>query len=164
MKTIFLCGFMGCGKSTIGRLLAKKLGRNFIDLDDHIEKTQGKSISEIFQSDGEEFFRRLETDSLKTLGKSGAVIATGGGALLSEQNARIAAENGVTVFIDVPFDIFYQRIKNDKSRPIAFNSTKEQLKERYDARRPLYRKNSSLIVSGDTTPLETAAKIAQMLI
>ena len=82
MRPIYLCGFMGCGKSTVGRRLASSLKCSFTDMDSYIEKEEGRSIREIFETDGEEYFRNLETETIKKLGNKKGVIATGGGALL----------------------------------------------------------------------------------
>lgn len=159
MKTIFLCGFMGCGKSTVGSLLAKKAGRAFVDMDTYIEKREGMSIPEIFEKKGEEYFRAAEKEALRELGESSAVVATGGGALLSDENAEIARTSGVVFYIDTPFDICYERIKDDSNRPIAFNSTRQQLLDRFEYRKPLYIKNSDHTADGSKTPIEIAAEI-----
>ncbi|WP_124100857.1 shikimate kinase [Ruminococcus sp. Marseille-P6503] len=163
-KTVYLCGFMGCGKSTIGRLLAKRLGTGFTDLDTYIEKKEGLRIPEIFEKYGEDHFRAAETEALEELGAAGGVVATGGGALLSDANAQTAANNGTAIFIDTPFEICYGRIKGDKNRPIAYNSTKEQLLERFEYRRPLYMKNSRAAVDGSGTPLGIVEQIMKNLI
>ena len=157
MKPIFLCGFMGCGKSTVGRRLASALKCSFIDMDDYIEKKEGRSISEIFETDGEEYFRNLETETIKNFGNKKGVIATGGGALLREENGRAAKKFGIPVFIDTRFSICYNRIKGDKNRPLAFNSTREELKRLYDKRKGLYIKNS-LITVGGGVPVYTVVK------
>lgn len=151
MKPIFLCGFMGCGKTTVGKRLACELKCSFIDMDDHIEKQEGRSISEIFETDGEEYFRNLETDTIKKLKDTKGVIATGGGALLRDENGRAAKKFGIPVFIDTKFSICYNRIKNDKNRPLAYNSTKEDLKKLFYTRKKLYIKNSLITVSGGKT-------------
>jgi len=150
---------MGCGKSTVGELLAKRMGRAFIDMDEYIEKSEGMTIPEIFDKHGEPYFRKAETEALKKLCESGAVVATGGGALLSDENAEIAKTNGTVFFIDVPFEICYKRICGDTNRPIAASSTKEQLRDRFEYRKPLYIKNSTLTVNGCATPAELADKI-----
>lgn len=159
MKTIYLCGFMGCGKSTVGRILAKKLGAEFYDLDSYIEKKAGMRISEIFEKHGEEHFRSLESQAIEEFQKKKGVVATGGGAMLSEKNAQTANKNGIVVFIDTAFEICYDRIKGDESRPIAFNSTEDELFDRYDARYPLYKKHSTFTVDGNGTPLQIAQEI-----
>ncbi|MBR6336280.1 MAG: shikimate kinase, partial [Ruminococcus sp.] len=118
MIPIFLCGFMGCGKTTVGRIVAKVSGRAFIDLDEYIEEAAGITIPEIFERYGEPHFRALETEALGLLSESYSVIATGGGALLSAQNSCIASKNGLVVFIDTPFEMCYDRICDDPHRPI----------------------------------------------
>ncbi len=163
MRPIFLCGFMGCGKTTVGKRLAKLLKCDFTDMDDYIEKLEGRSIPEIFSQSGEEYFRNTETKVICSfVGKTG-VIATGGGALLSEENAKAAKEIGTVVFIDVRFSTCYMRIKDDKNRPIAFNSTKEELLNRYNDRKPKYIKNSSFTVDGNHGALTVANAVLSRL-
>lgn len=156
---LYLCGFMGCGKTTIGKIVAKKLGKKLVDLDAYIEEKENMKISEIFEKYGEEYFREKESQALKELECTGAVVATGGGALLSDKNGEIAKKSGVVFHIDTPFAFCYNRIKDDKNRPIAYNSTKEQLQERYNFRRPLYQKHSHYTVSGKGSPLTVAYRI-----
>ena len=163
MGSVFLCGFMGCGKSTVGKLLAKKMGRSFVDLDVYIEELQQMTIPEIFEKKGEPFFRKCESEALAELGGAGGVIATGGGALLSHENGVIANKAGTVVYIDAPFESCYGRIKGDKNRPIAYNSTKEQLLERYEYRSPLYIENSGFTVDGSGTPMEIVQRIIDIL-
>lgn len=158
-RPIYLCGFMGCGKSTIGVQLAKKLGRGFIDLDSYIEKREGMTIPEMFAEKGEPFFRERETAALRDIPRSIGVIATGGGALLTENNAEIARSVGTVVYIDVPFELCYARINGDKNRPIAAGSTKEELLERYNSRHPLYTAHSDIIVDGSGTPMQIVQEI-----
>ena len=157
MKPIFLCGFMGCGKSTVGKRLACALKCSFIDMDDYIEKQEGRSISEIFETEGEEYFRNLETETIKKLGNEKGVIATGGGALLREENGSAAKKFGIPVFIDTKFSVCYNRIKGDKKRPLAYNSKREELKKLYDKRKRLYIKNSVITVNGGV-PVYTVVK------
>ena len=163
MIPIFLCGFMGCGKTTVGRIVAEMSGRAFIDLDEYIEEASGMTIPEIFERFGEKHFRDLETEALKLLSHSYSVVATGGGALLDGINVCIASKNGMIIFIDTPFEMCYDRICDDPHRPIAASSTKEQLKARYDERYPKYKGNSAITISGEGTPEEIAAKILHVL-
>lgn len=162
MRPIFLCGFMGCGKSTVGKILAKKMGCQCVDLDKYIEGTAGMSIPKIFDKYGEEHFRKLETEALAAFADIGGVVATGGGALLSEQNGEVAKKSGMVVFIDTYFNTCYERIKDDPNRPIAYNSTREQLSERFDYRRPLYLAHSHYAISGGYPPIVIAAKIQKL--
>jgi shikimate kinase len=163
MLTVFLCGFMGCGKTTIGKELATMLGVSYADMDEHIVKKAGKSIPQIFTENGEEYFRRLETDAVRELALKGGVISCGGGAMLKKENAEIANKNGVVVYIDVSFETCYSRIRNDQNRPIVVNNTKEQLEDIYNSRIPLYLENSRITADGNDTPYNIARKIAAEL-
>jgi shikimate kinase len=163
MKPIFLCGFMGCGKSTVGKLLAKKLGCECVDLDKYIEDNEGMTIPKIFDRKGENYFREKETQALADFANIGGVVATGGGALLSDKNGEVAQRSGTVVFIDTDFDTCYSRIKDDPHRPIAYNSTEEQLKERFDYRRPLYIAHSQLQINGNGSPMEIVDNILSNL-
>lgn len=142
MKTIFLCGFMGCGKSSLGRQLAKRLGCPFIDLDRYIVEKQGKTIPEIFAERGEDFFRELETAALRNFSEQGGkVVATGGGALIRPENAQLCRKNGIVLFIDVDFEVCYARIQGDKNRPLAAKP-KEELRKLFRTRRKIYKAHS----------------------
>ena len=161
MKTIFLCGFMGCGKTTVGKLLAEKSGRIFADMDQYIEDYEHRTIAEIFASDGEGHFRALEREAVVRLAQSGFVVATGGGAMVDPVNAGAAKQGGEVVFIDTPFDICYERIKGDQKRPLAANSTREELFERFSFRREKYLAAADRTVDGSGTPAEICEKIMQ---
>lgn len=159
---------MGCGKTTIGKRLAAKLDCDFLDLDDFLEKEAGLSISEIFAKSGEATFRALETTAIKVLceREGRLVIATGGGALLSEENAAIAREKGRVFFLDVPFSVCYRRIVGDAHRPLAANSTRTALLQLYTHRRAIYRQNSHFAISvlTRTPPVVILEKILKNLV
>ena len=160
--TVFLCGFMGCGKSTAGKLAAKKLGCGFTDTDDLIVRTFDMTIPEIFAQKGEPFFRSAEAEIVKSLCGKKVVAACGGGAMLNPDTARAAVESGsAVVFLDVPFEVCYERIKDDPHRPIAYNSTKQQLRERFEQRRPLYLAHSRFTIDGSLSPAQIAVMIKQ---
>ncbi len=161
--TVFLCGFMGCGKSAAGRELAVITGRNFIDMDEYIEKKAGKKIPEIFAEKGEEYFRELETEAVKELSSSGAVVACGGGAMLKKCNAEEAAKGGKIIYLEVTFDVCYERIKEDKNRPIVMNNTREALEGIYNDRISLYEENSDITIRSDSSPRAAAEEIKKML-
>ena len=143
MRSIYLCGFMGCGKSHIGRLLAREKGMPFVDLDSYIVEKEGHSIPEIFEQRGEPYFRQLEADCIREL-DSGYVVATGGGALINENTAEFANSHGITVFLDAEFELCYGRIRNDTNRPLVVNNTEEQLREIFEKRRVIYKKHSRI--------------------
>lgn len=159
-RAVYLCGFMGCGKTTVGRVLADLLGTAYADMDAYIEKSEKMSIPRIFSQKGEEYFRDAETRAVGEMGKNGGVIACGGGAMLREENARIAGENGIVVYIDTPYDICWERIKDDPDRPIAAANTKESLRELYEKRKALYTAHSGFRADGTGSPSEIAAQIA----
>ncbi len=156
MKSIYLCGFMGCGKSTVGKELSKLLDMDFYDLDDYIVQKEGRTIPEIFAQSSEAYFRKAEAQAICEL--SSCVVATGGGALINDNTAAFAKENGTVIFLDVPFEICYERIKDDKNRPLAVNNTKEQLRELFEKRREIYMKNSQLIAKTADKNAQNAAK------
>jgi shikimate kinase len=137
MKPVYLYGFMGCGKSYIGRKSAFEAGLCFVDLDMYITEREGVQISAIFASGGEEHFRRVESSALSEV--SADVISLGGGTLTNPDAAAYAKENAVVIFIDTPFETCYERIKNDKNRPNAVNKSKDELLALYQAREKHYR-------------------------
>ncbi len=162
MRSIYLCGFMGCGKSHIGRRLSKKLKMPFVDLDAYIVAKEKRSIPEIFQQSGEPYFRKLEAECLKEL-EGGYIVATGGGTLLNDSTAEYANAHGVTVFLDAIFPVCYGRIKNDSNRPLVVNNTREQLEEIFKKRRPVYRANSSVIVKSAGTGSEITDNVIKQV-
>ena len=160
--TIFLCGFMGCGKSTIGQKLAKKLNVPFTDMDEYIEQQAGKTIPEIFAQEGEEHFRDLETSAVRDLSGREGVIACGGGAMLRDINAKIAAEHGIVLFLDVPFRTCYLRIANT-DRPIVRRSSRQELYNLYRKRRGVYRRHSTHQIDAGQSATVMVQKITALL-
>lgn len=161
MKTIFLCGFMGCGKSAVGKILAQKICCEFYDMDKYITEKEKMEIPQIFAEKGEKYFRETETEAIRGLAGKQGVVACGGGAMLKKENAEIAAEKGNVIYIEAPFAVCYSRIKGDANRPIVMNNTREELEFIYESRVPVYRENSGITVSGDGTPEEIAERIFQ---
>lgn len=149
MNSIYLCGFMGCGKSHIGRMLARFTGRKLVDLDAVIVEREGMSIPDIFAQYGEPHFRELEAKYIREL-SDGYIVATGGGALINDSTAEFARQSGLSVYINTSFENCYMRIKNDKNRPLVVNNTKEQLEELYNKRSEIYKRNSMCMVNGNT--------------
>lgn len=149
MSIIYLSGFMGCGKSTVGKLLAQKLGCFFTDLDTYIEKQENMTVAQIFDKYGEDYFRDKEHEAIGSFVGSDTVVATGGGALTFQRNIDRAKADGKIVFIDTPFKVCYRRIKNCASRPIASKSRQEELKELYSKRLPVYIKDCDYRIKAD---------------
>ena len=163
MKAVYLCGFMGCGKTTVGKLLADKMNSEFYDMDEYIVKREGLRIPEIFSEKGESYFRETETAVIRELEEKGGVIACGGGAMLKKENADIASADGIVVYIEAPFEVCYKRIAGDKNRPIVMSNTKEELEFIYSSRVPVYKKNSSVSVSGVGSAEEIAERIINLI-
>lgn len=139
-KNIALIGYMGTGKTTIGRRLAPKLGFSFVDTDAYIEKQQGKSISQIFEQHGESAFRRMEAAALVTLaGDENLVISTGGGIILSEQNRNLLKEQTFLVTLTASPGAIYSRVRGNKDRPLLQDADPYQkIVDMLEARKPYY--------------------------
>lgn len=117
-RALLLTGMMGAGKSSAGRALAARLGWEFIDTDERVERRAGLSISELFQSEGEAHFRRFEREVLCELPDRRAVVALGGGAVVSDQNRRILRAKGVLVWLDARPETLAERVAEDGERPL----------------------------------------------
>ena len=141
MRAVFLVGFMGAGKTSVGRALSRKLGWRFEDLDDRIQAREGRTIPEIFEQSGEAEFRRSEVAALRELLaelESGpGIAALGGGAFVQEEVASLLEEAGVTVFLDAPAEELWQRCAEDGTeRPLRRKEA--EFRQLYEARRPRY--------------------------
>ena len=123
---IYLIGMMGSGKSTLGKSLSEKIQKPFIDLDSEIEKATGKSITEIFDIDGEEQFRKMETKQLKQYSES--IVACGGGIILNNANRKFINENGIAILLLASMGELAQRLSSSNNRPLlAEDNMKEAL-------------------------------------
>ena len=153
IENIVLVGMPGCGKSTVGKALASKLGKKFLDTDELVEKKYGKRIPQIFEEKGEEYFRDLESEAVFEASiQSGAVIATGGGAVLREENRRYLSQNGKIVFLNRDITKL-----STNGRPLSKNA--EALEEMFKIRLPLYRGMCSAEISVKDGIGETVKKI-----
>nr|WP_106779854.1 shikimate kinase [Lysinibacillus timonensis] len=139
MRKIYLVGFMGCGKSVIGRRLSYFLKLPYYDMDREIVRQQGMTIPEIFEKYGEEHFRNIETEFLRNFRDEACIIATGGGVAINEENRKIMRRTGIVFFLDATFEDIYKRIKDDKNRPIVQSSTQSELEQLFFKRRKFYR-------------------------
>ena len=155
---IYLVGFMGSGKSSIGRLLARKLGWKFVDLDREIERHEKQTIPEIFQAFGEPRFRELERLHLQRLSSERqVVIALGGGTFTDEVNREVANSSGLTVWLKVSFATVVSRVKMDGTRP-KFGSV-EQAEALYRSRESLYRQARLHVEADDRSPALVVAEL-----
>jgi shikimate kinase len=138
---IFLIGFMGSGKSTVGKLLAEKLAFNFIDTDDVIEQRAGMSINVIFEKYGETHFRKLETALLKEIClKTKAVVSTGGGLPIYNDNIALINQHGTSVYLSIAPNRILKRLENSEKRPLIKNKTVKEITVLLHKRRPIYMK------------------------
>ncbi len=166
-KLVFLVGFMGAGKTSVGRALSHRLGWSFEDLDDRIQQREGRSIPEIFQASGEVEFRRLETAALQGLLAEAStlprVVALGGGAFAQQENVDWIEKAAATVvFLDGPAEELFQRCEQEqRERPLRRDL--KQFRELYDQRRPAYLKAACRIETLGKDVETVAAEVARCL-
>ncbi len=143
---IFIVGLMGSGKTSVGKILAKKVGRNFFDTDQEIIKNEKLDISQIFNKYGEDYFRELEHTILKKIiSNQGAIVSTGGGIVLKKENVDIMKDNGIIIFLNIDVETQIARIKNKKNRPLLKNrNLKGDLKNMKNDRDKIYESISNL--------------------
>ena len=160
-KNLILCGFMGSGKSTIGKLLSEKMGTGFIDTDTYIEQKEGMKISEMFEKYGEEYFRSREREVCEELSKlKRMVISTGGGTLLNEDNMRALKSNGVVFLLNVSSRTVLTRLRNDTTRPLLQQDDKERaVKMLLNKRIPLYNRAADYVIDAEESPRKVCLKI-----
>jgi shikimate kinase len=139
-KTVVLVGMMGAGKTAVGTALARNLRVPFRDSDEEIVKAAQRSIAEIFERDGEPFFRARESEVLARLVRGEpCVLSTGGGAFLSERNREIVGRAGVSVWLRVDIDLLWQRVRHKTTRPLLRTpNPRETLQQLYESRVPVY--------------------------
>jgi len=140
-ENLVFLGMMGSGKSSIGSLVAKKLNLNFVDVDKEIEKELGLSISKIFETKGEDYFRKFEEKkTLKILKSDSTVISLGGGAFINKVIRKEVLKNHISFWLNWDSETLINRIKNSKKRPIAFKSTDNELIDLIKKRSNIYSK------------------------
>ena len=148
---IFLIGFMGCGKTTLGKKLAKHLNYTFIDLDSYIEKTTNKTITEIFENKGEKKFRIIEKESLmEVCKKDNLVIATGGGTPCFFDNMQKILDNGKAIYLKMEIEDLLERLETEKSqRPLIENKSAKELenfiRNKLSEREHFYKKSNYIL-------------------
>ena len=145
---LILVGMMGSGKTTMGRVLAKHLGKAFVDSDEEITKRTGVTIPHIFDVEGEPGFRLRETAAIRDLvGRDDMVLATGGGAVLEEQNRNLLQQNGIVIYLKASVHDLWQRTRHDRNRPLLrIGNPYARLTELFQQRDPLYRQVADIVV------------------
>lgn len=150
VQNIYLVGLMGAGKTTVGKQLARRLGRPFVDSDHEIVARTGVAIPTIFEIEGEAGFRRREAQTLAELtAMRGIVMATGGGAVLRPENRRCLRDTGWVVYLNVPPAMLVERTRHDRNRPLLqVADPLARLEALYAERDPLYREAAHFVVEG----------------
>lgn len=158
--SLYLVGLMGAGKSTVGRLLARRLKLRFLDCDDEIERRCGVKIPLIFEIEGEPGFRAREEQVLAELTElRGIVLATGGGAVLSAENRRRLAEHGTVIYLRARPEDLYARVRHDRDRPLlATGDPLRRLRELHAQRDPLYASIADLVIDTGRQTVQALAR------
>lgn len=159
-KTVVLVGMMGAGKTAVGTALARNLDVPFLDSDEEIVRAASRSIAEIFERDGEPFFRARETEVLRRLlTGSPCVLSTGGGAFLSQTNRDLIRSSGVSVWLDAGLELLWQRVRHKTTRPLLRTANpRETLRQIYEARVPVYALADMAVVSSAELSIEDMAQ------
>ena len=166
-SNIFLVGMMGAGKTSVGKLLARRLGKTFHDCDHEIERATGVKVAVIFEIEGENGFRAREAKTLAELvRRADIVLATGGGAVLSADNRKLLADNGVVVYLRASPSDLWGRTRHDRNRPLLQTADPlARLRQLFDERDPLYRSSADIVVdTGEQSLGSLAHKLEHQLL
>lgn len=165
-RPIVLIGMMGAGKTTVGRRLAARLGRHFVDSDEEVEKAAGMSIEDIFAAHGEADFRAGEVKVIaRLLKESGIVLGTGGGAFMNAETRALIKQSAVSVWIKADFDLLFQRVSRRSNRPLLKTANpRETLQKLIDARYPTYAEADITIVSRDVPQDQVASEVIDAIV
>ena len=163
MKNIILVGYMGCGKTTVGKNLARLCELSFLDTDEFIEKQQGRSISEIFAVDGEAAFRDMETEVLREMiaeKKEGFILSTGGGMPVREENRALLKQLGSVFYLKAEPETIYERVKGDTKRPLLqCDDPLSRIREMIAQRGPAYEDAAHQVIQVDEYKQQEIAEI-----
>ena len=160
MKKIYSIGFMGSGKSAIGRRLSFLLKIPYYDMAQEIVKKMGMTIPEIFERYGEPFFRQQEHEFLKTFRDEWCIVSTGGGVAVNPSNSRLMRQTGLVLFLDATFPDIWKRISRDVNRPIVQASTREQLEALYTTRKRFYKATAHITIRTEGRTLRQITEYA----
>ncbi|MCK4809744.1 MAG: shikimate kinase [Candidatus Omnitrophica bacterium] len=164
-KNVYLIGFMGTGKTVAGKLLADRLGRSFVEMDEEIERREGKKIVDIFSQRGEDYFRKVEKLVLKEIaGKNNLVVSCGGGVVIDPENLKILKETGIVVRLDADCGVIYERTKKHTHRPLLnVADPQAKIKEILDKRERFYRQAHHSIDTSFIPVNRVVEKIVEIL-
>ncbi|MCT4687083.1 shikimate kinase [Vallitalea sp.] len=159
-ENILLVGFMGSGKSVVGKRLSKILNRDFIDTDTEIEKEEKRSIKDIFYNDGEDYFRNLESKLLETLvDKNNCIISTGGGIVLRENNRELLKKIGKVIFLHADVEHILNNVKNDDTRPLLQTEDyATKISKMLESREDKYLSSADIIIQTSGKDVESIAE------
>ena len=162
---IYLVGFMACGKTTVGRLLAQELGWLFVDIDDEVEAKAGATINEIFDTRGEAEFRKLEAEAIagrvsRIERGEATVVAVGGGAFVQPRNYELLACNGISIWLDCPLEVLRRRVAQQSNRPLARDP--KRFAELYEKRRPSYSRADFHVEASEDDPRPVVERILKL--
>jgi len=164
LRHVVLTGFMAVGKTAVGKRLARRLGRTFIDTDHVIESREGMPISEIFATRGEAEFRRVEREVVAELADHApAVIATGGGTFIDDANRALLKSLGIVVCLVTSMETVLERAGRSNKRPLAANADADALTRLYEARMPAYRQADILIETDGLTVEQSVVRVLNMI-
>ena len=164
-KNIVLIGFMGTGKSRVGKTLAKKLGRPLVDVDQRIEQGEKRRVAQIFEKEGEIYFRRLEKEAIRDVSAGrGLVITTGGGAVIDPENVSALKANGILVLLEATPQTIYQRVKDSRHRPLLKSGDVQgEIGRLLEARRSYYDQADLRCTTDGKTAQQVADEILRAL-
>ena len=158
---VFFIGMMGSGKTTLAKKLSELMNKSYVDIDDLIELKENMSISEIFNKYGENYFRKIEDITLRSIGES-EIIACGGGIIINKNNRKFLKENGFTIYLKTSLPILVKRLKGKNIRPLLDNNDLQKtLDGIYHKRRKLYEDTADLIIETDGKSSNRIASIIQ---
>lgn len=161
---IYLVGFMGTGKTAVAKRLAERLGMNYVEMDEVIEKKEAKSINDIFREDGEQYFRQLEKNLIEELAtKKNQVVSAGGGVVINPANIDKMKASGVIICLEASVDIIYERVKLDASRPLLqVEDPRGKIRELLESRKQHYDKSDYNIDTSDKNIEEVVDEIIKI--
>ena len=164
--TVAIVGMMGSGKTAVGRALAGRLGVPFVDSDNEIERAANRTIAEIFERDGEAFFRDREAEVIaRLLNGTPAILSTGGGAFMQERNRTEISQSGLSLWLDVPLPTLWERVRHKSTRPLLRTADPQAtLTEIYNTRTPIYRLADLAVEVAPANSIdETAERVIEAL-